>query len=228
MADSGTDQWANGYRIASASANSPAYRAQRTDACLEQTSVASATETMHGNCTSMDADGFTVNFSVNTDGAVHVFSLALAGLNFNAGSFSKNTLVPAFVQQTAGKIINRTNAQTLGAASTKGNLIVATVSYDGAQTITSVTDSKLNTYNLAVGPTAWGPGNTYHTATYYASNIVGGAGAITVTSLLSAGTPTSFHELYVLEYSGVAAVNPLDECSAQAVSLASPGDPRFE
>ena len=78
--------------------------------------------------------------------------------------------------------------------------------------VSSVTDTKGNTYKLAIGPTNWG-GASYRGATYYASNIIGGAGAITITVTFSGsqgGTMT-----FGTEYSGVATLNPLDQVSAQ-------------
>src|SRR5207302_9968764 len=53
-------------------------RAQRTDACLEETN-ASAAETLRAHAVSMDSTGFTVHFDVNTVGPRHVYSLALHG-----------------------------------------------------------------------------------------------------------------------------------------------------
>ncbi|HEV3217117.1 MAG TPA: hypothetical protein VGZ27_15400, partial [Vicinamibacterales bacterium] len=215
--DGDGNQWATDYRVASSSNNSPAYRAQRTDACIEQTSVSSATETMRATYVSMDATGFTVNFTTNTDGASHFFSLALKGVTAKAGSFLKS---PLFIQQPVGGGTKvgavATIAGAFPAASAYGNLIVVTIQHDSLTgTISSVTDDHGNTYNLAVGPTNWpsGTGTTTHTSTYYASNITGGGAAIHITVNLT-NAAAGFLELYQSEYAGVAQSNPLDQTSS--------------
>jgi hypothetical protein len=117
-------------------------------------------------------------------------------------------LVPTFVQVAA----NGATTATFPGPSKPGDL-VAVSSYWSSQavSVTSVTDSKGNTYNLAIGPTNWG--GSYRGATYYASNIAGGGAATTITITYSGaqgGTIT-----YAAEYSGVATLNPLDQVSAQ-------------
>jgi hypothetical protein len=225
VADSGGDTWANGFEVDGFSFNSPAYRAQRTDACLEQTSVdGTLAQRMNATCT-VTATGFDANFITNADGAVHIFTLALAGLNFRAGSFNKLTsavttpaLVPGQVAaKNAGAVATTAPAQAFPANSTTGNLIVVNISYDGPRTLNTPTDNKGNTYilaNPAVGTIDWGPGSNYHTATYYASNITGGVGAVAITATLS-GAATSGFELYQFEFSGVSTVSPLDQVSSQ-------------
>jgi hypothetical protein len=116
--------------------------------------------------------------------------------------------VPAFVQVAA----NGATTATFPGPSIPGDLIVVS-SYWSSQavSITSVTDSKGNTYNPAIGPTNWG--GTYRGSTYYAGNIAGGGAATTITITYSGaqgGTIT-----YAAEYSGVATLNPLDQVSAQ-------------
>ena len=117
--------------------------------------------------------------------------------------------VPAFVQVVA----NSAAAVTFPGSSRTGDLIVVGIFWSSqAVGITSVTDSKGNTYTPAVGPTNWG--GSYRDAVYYAGNIVGGGAAPTITVAFSGaqgGTIT-----YAAEYSGVATFNPLDQVSAQA------------
>jgi hypothetical protein len=118
-------------------------------------------------------------------------------------------LLPAFVQVAA----NSATTATFPGPSNPGDLIVVS-SYWSSQavSVTSVTDTKGNTYNLAIGPTNWG-GASYRGATYYASNIAGGGAATTITITYSGaqgGTIT-----FAAEYSGVATFNPLDQVSAQ-------------
>ena len=115
--------------------------------------------------------------------------------------------LPAFVQVVA----NSAAAVTFPGTSTSGDLIVVSIFWSSqAVSVSSVTDTNGNTYTLAVGPTNWG--GSYRGAVYYASNIVGGGGPITMTDTFSGaqgGTMT-----YATEYSGVATFNPLDQVSA--------------
>ncbi|HMC68421.1 MAG TPA: hypothetical protein VKJ07_04635, partial [Mycobacteriales bacterium] len=144
-----------------------------------------------------------------------------------SGTFNKSTVTtaPTFVQvaaKNAGTVASTT--QAFGAASTTGNTIVVTIEYDHATaTISSVTDTKGNTYTLAAGPTNWGVPLT-HTATYVAKNITGGGAAITITVTLSAAPATGF-EVFQTEYSGLDATNPVDQVStAFGNNTASPAN----
>src|ERR1700682_3922873 len=102
--------------------------------------------------------------------------------------------------------------RTFAAASTTGNLIVVHLDWDGqTRSITSVTDNKGNNYARINGPTNW-DGANYRAELWYAYNITGGGAAITVTAKLS-GAPTSFSQIYISEYSGIATTNPLDQNS---------------
>jgi len=94
------------------------------------------------------------------------------------------------------------------AAQTAGDLNVVAVMWgDTTSSVSSVTDSKLNTYTLAVGPTK-ATGLT--SAIYYAKNIAGGSNTVTVKFSPSASYPN----VNVLEYSGLDPANPLDVSSA--------------
>jgi len=114
--------------------------------------------------------------------------------------------VPSFVQVA----VNSAASVTFPGTSTSRDLIVVGIFWSSqAVSITSVTDTTGNTYNLAIGPTNWG--GSYRDAVYYASNIVGGGAAPTITVAFSGaqgGTMT-----YAAEYSGVATINPLDQTS---------------
>jgi len=91
-------------------------------------------------------------------------------------------------------------------AQTAGDFIAVGVSWGSSVSISSITDTKGNTYTLAVGPTTFSGAAS---AIYYAKNIAAAAaGANTVTVTFSAATGTP--DLRVAEYSGVATTNPLD------------------
>ena len=103
-----------------------------------------------------------------------------------------------------------TIAKAFAASSTTGNLIVVHLDWDGqTRSVTSVTDSKGNSYARINGPTNW-DGLNYRAELWYAYNITGGGAAITVTGHLS-GAPTSFSQIYISEYSGIVTANPLEQ-----------------
>jgi hypothetical protein len=91
---------------------------------------------------------------------------------------------------------------------TAGNLNVVAVMWgDTARAVSSVTDSKGNSYALAAGPTK-ATGLT--SAIYYAKNIASGSNMVTVTFNGTAAYPN----VNVLEYSGLDTGNPLDASAA--------------
>lgn len=112
------------------------------------------------------------------------------------------------------------------AASTSGNLIVVHLSYSGqTQSISSVTDNKSNTYTRINGPTNFAGINFYRSELWYAFNITGGAGNLSITATLSGGTPIpiaadglQFMQIYMTEFSGIGSSNPLDQ---KSVSIGS-------
>lgn len=105
-------------------------------------------------------------------------------------------------------------------ASTSGNLIVVHIDWDGqTRSINTVTDNKGNSYAKIIGPTNWN-GASYRAELWYAYDITGGAGAITVKAKLS-GAPTSFSQIYISEYSGILTTDPLDKSSVAIGSSAA-------
>jgi hypothetical protein len=111
----------------------------------------------------------------------------------------------SFVQQNNK---TSTSASSLAVAysgtQTAGNLNVVAVGWnDTTSTVSSITDSKGNTYTRAVGPTA---GTALTQSIYYAKNIAAGSNTVTVTFSKTAAYP----DVRVLEYSGADTTNPLD------------------
>ncbi len=90
-------------------------------------------------------------------------------------------------------------------AQAAGNLNVVFIAWsDATTTVTSVSDSKGNNYQLAVSHASPSLGMTQ--SIYYASNVVAAsAGANSVTVMLSAST--SYPDLRIVEYSGVSALD---------------------
>ncbi len=78
-------------------------------------------------------------------------------------------------------------------------------------TVSSVTDSRGNTYALAIGPTS---GTGLRQSIYYAKNIAAGSNTVTVAFSKAA----AFVDVRVLEYSGLDTLNPLDKTAGAAGS----------
>jgi hypothetical protein len=90
------------------------------------------------------------------------------------------------------------------AAQTVGNLNIVVVGWnDTTAAVSSVTDSRGNTYTRAVGPTT---GTALSQSIYYAKNIIAGSNTVTVVFNQTAAYP----DVRVLEYSGADTTNPLD------------------
>jgi glucose/arabinose dehydrogenase/PKD repeat protein len=132
---------------------------------------------------------------------------------------------PTFVQ------VNSTTPQTnqsvvslpFTAAQTAGNLNILAIGWnDATSTITSVSDSAGNSYQVAAA-TSRGIGLSQ--AIYYARNISGaaaGANVITVTF----NTAVPFADIRILEYAGLDAINPFDRSASAAgtTTLANSGN----
>ena len=83
-------QWANSVLSVDNVANGDTTRGQKTDACIAAIDNL-LTYVKNASFTSMDADGFTLNYTTANTDATQVMSLALRGVNAHAGSFSKST-----------------------------------------------------------------------------------------------------------------------------------------
>jgi hypothetical protein len=89
-------QWASAIYNVNGNTNPAPARYQRTDSAILQTSSSTTpAETLRAHLVSMNdgsGTGFTVQFDTNTGSlATHIFSLALSGVNFWAGSFNRTT-----------------------------------------------------------------------------------------------------------------------------------------
>jgi hypothetical protein len=107
---------------------------------------------------------------------------------------------------------------TYKAAQTAGNLNVVIVGRSDTTTqVSSLTDSKGNVYQLAVGPTVQTGANPASQSIYYAKKILAAtAGTNTVTVNFSGAA--NYPDVRILEYSGVDPSTPVD------VSAAATGD----
>jgi hypothetical protein len=114
--------------------------------------------------------------------------------------------VKAATPQTASSSV----AVTYSGAQTAGNLNVVEVGWnDTTSSVNTVTDSKGNSYVLAVGPTR---GTGLSQSIYYARNIVSGSNTVTVTFSKAAAAV----DVRILEYSGLDTVSPLDATAGAA------------
>ena len=93
-------------------------------------------------------------------------------------------------------------------AQTAGDTNVVVIGWSNStSTVTSVTDTSSNTYNIAVGPTV--QSGVQSQIIYVAKSIAGvAAGANTVTVKFSAAVP--YPDVRALEYSGLDPVSPVD------------------
>lgn len=97
-------------------------------------------------------------------------------------------------------------------AQTAGNLNIVVVGWnDSTSIVSSIADSKGNTYVQAVGPTV---GTALTQSIYYAENIAAGSNTVTVTF----NTAVLYPDVRVVEYSGADTANPLDVTAAAAGS----------
>lgn len=97
--DAGGGQWTNALFAQDAAGTSDTYRHQRTDKCLTHLATTVQTE---AEFVSMDVDGFTVNFTTATAGAIQNISLCLSGLDAKVGSFAKDTSAAPASQAVTG------------------------------------------------------------------------------------------------------------------------------
>ncbi len=116
-------------------------------------------------------------------------------------------ITPAYVQgkYTCPQTNQMSVPVTFTSAVVAGDLIVAIVGWnDTTSTVTSVTDNRGNTYQLAIGPTKRTTQLTQ--SLYFAKNAV--AGSTTVTAAFN--KPAAFVDVRIAEYSGIDTANPLD------------------
>jgi hypothetical protein len=192
------------------------------------TSGASGTFASGVNTATTNASGIATSavFTANaTAGGPYTVTASVTGVTTSA-SFSLTNLPGAasiaFVQSNSATL---QGAQTsvpvvYTLAQTAGDLNVVVVGWnDSTATISSVVDSKGNTYAVAVAPVV--QTGTATQAIYYAKNIASataGTNTVTVTFSVAANAP----DIRIAEYSGLDQLNPLDVAvGAQGSSVSS-------
>lgn len=159
-----------------------------------------------------------VDFKFVPTGAPPVSSDFVSPYDFNSGSqviaFKQvNFAVPQTSQSSVPVIYT--------AAQTAGDLNIVVVGFNNVtSTVSSVTDTKGNTYTLAIGPTR--AVSSVSQYIYYAKNIASAtAGANTVTVVLNTATP--FVDVRILEYAGLDPTAPLDVVAGASGASSSQG-----
>ena len=135
-------------------------------------------------------------------------ALGLAlGVVLTLAAVAHAAAAPVFVQRAYRQGAPGTSVTvTFPARNTAGNLIAVYVVWDNAGAV-SLTDTRGNVYQAAVGPTAAG-GRTGQI--FYAGNVAAGTNSVTAT--FSAAVTRS--DLYVHEYSGADRTAPVDAAVA--------------
>jgi Galactose oxidase-like, Early set domain/Glyoxal oxidase N-terminus len=149
--------------------------------------------------------GYYMLFLLNSSGvpsvssSIQVTSPPPTGINFVQVNSAPRTIQAS----------NSSVAVTYSSTQTAGNLNIVAVGWgDTTSSISSVTDSKGNTYTRAVGPTST---TRLQHAIYYAKNIAGGSSnTVTVKFNQAAAYP----DVRILEYSGLDTSSPLDVTAA--------------
>ena len=138
-----------------------------------------------------------------------VFTLILFSIAFEYSVAQTHVQTTTLYQTTSSAAI----AKTFSAVSATHDLIIVHLDWDGqSRSISGVHDNKGNSYARIGTPTNWN-GTSYRAELWYAYDVAGGAGAITVTATLS-GAPSTFSQIYISEYSGiVSTIDPLDHSS---------------
>ena len=174
---------------------------------LPATSVAVVTSTSITAITPAHAAGAVTVTVTNTNGQSGSLAGAYAFTSIGGGTISF-VQVNAATPQTASASVS----VTYPSAQTAGDLNIVAVGWnDTTSTVSGVTDSRGNTYTLAIGPTT---GTGLRQSIYYAKNIAAGSNTVTVAFNKAA----AFVDVRVLEYSGLDTVNPLDKTAGAAGS----------
>ena len=149
--------------------------------------------------------------------ALLLIALVLAGITLGIGSPPPASAAPAaFVQGRNTQVTSGTKASlAFSKANTAGNLIVAYVVWDNPGAVT-VSDTRGNSYTAATARQSWG--NNWSAQVFYASGISAGSNTVTATFATSI---KSFGIVYLHEYSGLAAVSPVDVSASASGSSAS-------
>jgi hypothetical protein len=169
------------------------------------------------NVTAVSGTSITAMTPAHTAGTVYVVVTNTDGQSGTLASgytYTSASGTIGFVQSNSGpatiQASNVSVAVAYPVSQTTGDLDIVAVGWgDTTSVVSSVTDTRGNVYNRAVGPTS---GNVLQQVIYYAKNIAGGNNTVTVTFNQAAAYP----DVRILEYSGLDPSNPLDVTAAAA------------
>ena len=175
------------------------------------------TTTAYGNTTALAPAMVTAHnhkiagLQPNTTYHYRVLSKDTSGNASASGDFTFSTVEATAVVhlQTAGTTDNSGNqsiSQAFAAQNSAGSLIVAAASWGAGGTLTC-SDTRGNTYTTVT--TQYDSTKSQSLGICYAADITGGANTVTATF----GEGGAFRRLLVHEYSGIAAVSPVDVSS---------------
>ena len=154
---------------------------------------------------------YTITVTGSGGGIQHTATVTLTVTSRTISYVQGNYATPQTPQSTV--------SVTFNAGQTAGNLNVVVVGWnDSTASVSSVVDSKGNTYTRAVGPTI--VSGTLSQSIYYAKNIAAataGSNAVTVTFASAATSP----DVRILEYSGADPSSPVDVTAANSGNSAS-------
>ena len=137
--------------------------------------------------------------------------LSLLTLTTTLSAATSNITLVQQAEQDAGNASSVSKA--FSAHNLAGDLIVVSVKWGGSGIgVSSITDSRGNIYQSAIGPVNWSNGSKYG-QTFYAKNVAGGGSPDTVTVTLT-GNSTIALQMMMLEYNGADTSFPLDGVQA--------------
>ena len=155
---------------------------------------------------------------------IYVYTVAAYDTSNNVSAQSQQLIVtttsaavtpPSLVQVNQNQISSGASTSvTFNTPTLAGNTIVVYVIWSNAGSI-SVTDSRGDTFANVSAPVSWG--NGYSAQIFYAPKIVGGTDTVTATFRTSVAT---FGVVYVHEYAGISAINPIDVTTSASGSSA--------
>jgi hypothetical protein len=153
--------------------------------------------------------------TIGTNLAVGRDFSAYGNVNLGGTSYSSIATTPAFIKQTTTQTATANVIQTMAVTSTTGNLLVATIGTNSTTSpqVNYITDSAGNNWFLATRGYSNGPSGRIEV--WYAAN------AKAITSVSVNFNTASSYTINVSEYSGVAAVNPLDEVAGNSDGVTS-------
>ncbi|MEZ0391325.1 MAG: hypothetical protein ACAH59_03855 [Pseudobdellovibrionaceae bacterium] len=135
--------------------------------------------------------------------------LEVAAFKKNSGAVSETTI--RRVQSNSYDTSDTTISTAFTSPQTAGNLIIAQVGFDhSTATVTSISDTRGNTYTLASGPIR-GTGTTQYI--YYAKNIVAATAGQNIVTANISGSAVRLH-LNIMEYKGLDPVSPVDQIAS--------------